>query len=242
MFIILKKELRSFFSSATGYIVIALFLLVTSLFLWVFPGQYNILESGYAQTDGLFELAPWLYLFLIPAITMRMFAEEKRTGTIELLYTRPLKKISIVLGKYFAGWILAALSLLPTIIYYFSIYYLADPVGNVDTGAFFGSFIGLFFLASVYVAIGIFASAITDNQIISFIAAVVMTVFLLYGFDLLASLFSSGKWASFSLSLGINSHYESMSRGVIDSRDVVYFLSTTTIFIFITERVISHKS
>ena len=239
MFTIFKKELRSFFSSATGYIVIGIFLLVTGLFLWVFPGQYNILESGYAQVDGLFVLAPWLYLFLIPAITMRMFAEEKRTGAIELLYTRPLKKISIITGKYFAGWTLVALSLLPTVVYYVSIYYLATPVGNVDSGAFWASFTGLLFLASVYVAIGIFASAITDNQIVSFIVAVAISAFLLYGFDLLASLFSSGNQASFVLSLGINSHYESMSRGVIDSRDVIYFLSTTVIFVFGTKTVIS---
>ena len=241
MFTIFKKELRSFFSSATGYIVIGIFLLVTGLFLWVFPGQYNVLESGYAQVDGLFVLAPWLYLFLIPAITMRMFAEEKRTGTIELLYTRPLKKISIIAGKYFAGWTLVALSLLPTVVYYFSIYYLATPVGNVDSGAFWASFIGLLFLASVYVAIGIFASAITDNQIVSFIVAVAISAFLLFGFDLLASLFSSGTQASFLLSLGINSHYESMSRGVIDSRDVIYFLSTTIIFIFGTRFIIKQK-
>jgi ABC-2 type transport system permease protein len=238
MIILLKKELRNFFSSATGYIVIGVFLLITSLFLWVFPGEYNILESGYAQTDGLFTLAPFLYLFLVPAVTMRMFAEEKRTGTIELLYTRPIKGIQIVLGKYLAGWLLVLFSLLPTLIYYVSVNFLAAPVGNVDSGAFWGSFIGLLFLASIYVAIGLFASAITDNQIVSFIVAVVLSFFLFYGFDLISGLISSGKWADFVASAGINAHYESMSRGVIDSRDVVYFLSTTAIFIFGTKLVI----
>lgn len=238
MIILLKKELQHFFSSATGYIVIGVFLLITSLFLWIFPGEYNILESGYAQTDGLFTLAPFLYLFLVPALTMRMFAEEKRTGTIELLYTRPIKGLHIVLAKYLAGWILVLFSLLPTIIYFFSVYYLADPVGNVDTGAFWGSFIGLLFLASIYVAIGLFASAITDNQIVSFITAVVFSFFFFYGFELFSGLISSGKWADMVSSLGINYHYESMSRGVIDSRDIVYFLSTTAIFIFSTKLVI----
>jgi ABC-2 type transport system permease protein len=238
MIILLKKELQHFFSSATGYIVIGVFLLVTSLFLWVFPGEYNILESGYAQTDGLFTLAPFLYLFLVPALTMRMFAEEKRTGTIELLYTRPIKGLHIVLAKYLAGWILVLFSLLPTIIYFFSVYYLADPVGNVDTGAFWGSFIGLLFLASIYVAIGLFASALTDNQIVSFITAVLLSFFFFYGFELFSGLISSGKWADIVSSLGINYHYESMSRGVIDSRDVVYFLTTTAIFIFSTKLII----
>ena len=238
MIILLKKELRSFFSSATGYIVIGVFLLITSLFLWIFPGEYNILESGYAQVDGLFTLAPFLYLFLVPALTMRMFAEEKRAGTIELLYTRPIKELHIVLGKYFSGWLLVLFSLLPTIIYFFSVYYLAEPFGNIDTGAFWGSFIGLLFLASIYVAIGLFASAITDNQIVSFIVAVVLSFFFFYGFELFSGLITSGKWADIVSSLGINSHYESMSRGVIDSRDVVYFLSATAIFIFSTKLVI----
>ncbi len=236
MIVLLKKELSSFFSSATGYIVIGVFLLFTGLFLWVFPGEYNILDSGYAQLDGLFSLAPWLFLFLVPALTMRMFAEEKRTGTIELLYTKPITKLSIVLGKYLAGVILVILSLIPTIIYFFTVYKLSEQ--GVDSGAFWGSFIGLFFLASIYVAIGVFSSAISSNQIVSFIVAVIICFVVYLGFDFIGSLFSSGKTITFISNLGINAHYESMSRGVIDSRDVVYFLSASALFIFGTKILI----
>jgi ABC-2 type transport system permease protein len=238
MIVLLKKELRSFFSSATGYIVIGVFLLITGLFLWVFPGEYNIIESGYAQLDGLFSLAPWLYLFLVPAVTMRMFSEEKRNGTFEFLYTKPLTELEIVLGKYFAGVILVMLSLIPTIIYYFSVFYLAEPLGNVDSGAFWGSFVGLFFLATIYVSIGLLSSSISDNQIISFLLAMLLCFLFYTGFDLVGSLFSSGKINSAISAFGINSHYESMSRGVIDSRDVIYFLSVSALFIFTTKWVI----
>lgn len=238
MFVLLKKELSSFFSSATGYIVIGVFLLITGLFLWIFPGEYNILESGYAQLDGLFALAPWLYLFLVPAITMRSFAEEKRTGTIELLHTKPISPLGIVVGKYLSGVLLVMFSLIPTIIYFLSVYYLAEPLGNVDTGAFWGSFIGLFFLATIYVAIGIFSSAITDNQIVSFILAMTLCFVFFLGFDFIASLFSSGKIIEIISTFGINAHYESMSRGVIDSRDVVYFICVTIFILFFTKKIV----
>jgi ABC-2 type transport system permease protein len=215
-------------------------LLLTGLFLWVIPGQYNIIDAGYANVDGLFYLAPWLFLFLCPAVTMRLFAEEKQTGTWELLVTKPLSRLQLVLGKYFAGWILVALALLPTLIYYFSVSYLAEPVGNVDSGAFWGSFIGLFFLALVYVAIGTFSSSLSNNQIISFVVALVLSFFFYYGFDLLASFFTSGQAIQYLESVGINSHYKSMSRGVIDSRDVIYFVGVSVIFILATVRKIKN--
>jgi ABC-2 type transport system permease protein len=240
MISIFRKELRSFFSNATGYIVIGIFLLLTGLFLWVIPGQYNIIDAGYANVDGLFYLAPWLFLFLCPAVTMRLFAEEKQTGTWELLVTKPLSRLQLVLGKYFAGWVLVALALLPTLIYYFSVSYLAEPVGNVDSGAFWGSFIGLFFLAGVYVAIGTFSSSLSNNQIISFVVALVLSFFFYYGFDLLASFFTSGQAIQYLESIGINSHYKSMSRGVIDSRDVIYFVSVSVIFILATVKKIKN--
>jgi ABC-2 type transport system permease protein len=224
MFSILKKELRVFFSNATGYIVIGIFLILTGLFLWVIPGEYNMLDSGYANVDGLFYLAPWLFLFLCPAVTMRLFAEEKQTGTWELLVTKPVSKLHITLGKYFAGWMLVTLALLPTLLYYFSVWYLAEPMGNVDSGAFWGSFIGLLFLAAVYVAIGTFSSSLSNNQIISFVVAVVLSFFFYYGFEVIASFFSSGQSIQVIETLGIHSHYKSMSRGVIDSRDVLYFV------------------
>lgn len=240
MISIFRKELRSFFSNATGYIVIGIFLLLTGLFLWVIPGQYNIIDAGYANIDGLFYLAPWLFLFLCPAVTMRLFAEEKQTGTWELLVTKPLSRFQLVLGKYFAGWVLVALALLPTLIYYFSVSYLAEPVGNVDSGAFWGSFIGLFFLALVYVAIGTFSSSLSNNQIISFVVALVLSFFFYYGFDLLASFFTSGQVIQYLESVGINSHYKSMSRGVIDSRDLIYFVGVSVVFILATVRKIKN--
>jgi len=234
MFTIFKKELRTFFSNATGYIVIALFLTLTGLFLWVIPGEYNIPDAGYANVDGLFYLAPWLFLFLCPAVTMRLFAEEVQTGTWELLVTKPVSRMQIVLGKYLAGLVLVSLAILPVLIYYFSVSSLAEPAGNVDSGAFWGSFIGLFFLAAVYVAIGTFSSSLSGNQIISFVAAVVISFFAYYGFEVLTGFFTSGQSIQLLDSLGIHAHYKSMGRGVIDSRDLLYFSIASSIFLYAT--------
>jgi len=234
MFTIFKKELRTFFSNATGYIVIGIFLILTGLFLWVIPGEYNILDAGYANVDGLFYLAPWLFLFLCPAITMRLFAEEVQTGTWELLVTKPLSKMQIVLGKYLAGLVLVSSAILPVLIYYFSVSTMAEPAGNVDSGAFWGSFIGLFFLAAVYVAIGTFSSSLSGNQIISFVVAVVLSFFAFYGFEVLTGFFTSGQSVQLLDSLGIHAHYKSMSRGVIDSRDLLYFIIASSIFLYAT--------
>lgn len=224
-----------------GYIVIGVFLVITSLFLWVFKGEYNILGSGYANLDGLFLLAPWLYLFLVPAITMRLFAEEKRNGTLELLLSHPISRMSIVLSKYFAGVLLVVFSLIPTLVYFLSVWILGDPMGNIDTGGTWGSYIGLLFLAGVYVSIGVFASSLTDNQIISFIIAAVLSFTFFYGFDMLSMMWTDGTTQTFVSSWGISSHYESMSRGVIDSRDVIYFAIIITAFVSATKLVIEHK-
>jgi ABC-2 type transport system permease protein len=231
MFSIYKKELGAFFSNATGYIVTGIFLLLTGLFLWVIPGDFNILESGYANADGLFVLAPWLFLFLCPAVCMRLFAEERQTGTWELLVTKPLSRLQLVLGKYFAGLTLVILALLPTAIYYFTVGYIAEPIWNVDAGAFWGSFIGLVLLAAVYAAIGTFASSLSKNQIVAFIVAVVVCFFMFYGFDLLSAFFIKGESNQFIENLGIGAHYKSISRGVIDSRDVAYSVLTVMIFL-----------
>lgn len=238
MWVLYKKELQRFFNTAMGYIVIAVFLLITGLFLWVFRGEYNILESGYANLDGLFVLAPWLYLFLAPAVTMQLFADEQDKGTIELLYTKPVRKISIVFGKFFAGFTLMLIALLPTLLWYVSVLLLAEPVGNVDSGAFWGSFIGLVFLAGTYVAIGVFASALSKNQLVAFVVAVILCFVFLYGFELAAMLFSSGSVADVVERFGINAHYQSMSRGVLDSRDILYFLSLQCLFIVFTHEKI----
>ncbi len=242
MFSLLKKEITSFFGSLTGYVVVFVFLLATSLFLWVFPGNYNILEGGYASLDGLFSLAPWVYLFLVPAVTMRLFAEEKRLGTMEVLLTRPLSVFRIVLAKYLAGLLLVTISLLPTLVYFFSVYSLGNPVGSIDTGGTWGAFIGLFFLAAIYVAIGLFASALTDNQIFSFILAIGLSFLAYLGFDLVGSMQLPSAIQQLIIGFGINEHYNSISRGVVDSRDLVYFLTTIFLFLFLTSRIIHfHK-
>ena len=234
MFSILKKEFSSFFSNATGYIVIGIFLTLTGLFLWVIPGEYNVFDNGYANLDGLFYLAPWLFMFLCPAVTMRLFAEEKQTGTWELIITKPISKSQIVLGKYLAALLLVLTALLPTLIYYFSISNLAEPAGNVDSGAFWGSFIGLIFLAASYVAIGTFASSLSKNQIVSFVLAIVISFFFYYGFEVLTSFITSGQSIQILDTLGIHAHYKSMSRGVIDSRDLLYFIVLSSGFLAAT--------
>lgn len=235
MFTLFKKEINSFLSSLIGYIVIIVFLLINSLFLWVFPLDFNIFDYGYASIDGLFMLAPIVFLFLIPAITMRLFADEKKSGTIELLVTKPISDLQIIFSKYFAGLILVLLSLIPTLVFFFSVYKLGFPPGNIDIGGTWGSYIGLFFLAAVFVSIGLFSSSLTDNQIVSFIVAVFLCGFAYIGFEFIYSLELFGSIDLFIKSLGINAHYISMSRGVIDTRDLMYFLSLITIFIILTK-------
>ena len=234
MYSLLLKEIKIFFGSLTGYLAIVVFLLLSSLFLWVFPGNYNIPDNGYATLEGFFSLAPWLYLFLIPAITMRFFAEEKRTGTLEVLLVRPLSDLRLISAKFMAGLVLVLFSLFPTLLWFLSVYLLGNPVGSIDTGATWGSFFGLFFLAAIYLAIGIFASSLTDNQIISFILAVALSFIFYLGFDFIASagipylLEQVFEW------LSMNNHYMSASRGVIDLRDVVYFTGMTILFLWFT--------
>ncbi len=240
MWSLYRKEIASFFSSVTGYLVASVFLVLTGLFLWVIPGQMNILFGGYASLDSLFYLAPWLYLFLVPAVTMRLFADEKRTGTMELLYTRPISEWHIVMAKYLAGFTLVVISLLPTLVYFYSVIQLGNPVGNIDYGGTWGSFIGLLFLSGIYVAIGIFCSSLTDNQIVSFIMAVVLSFVFYYGFEALSQMVS-GSSQSLIVFMGIDEHYQSMSRGVLDSRDVLYFLSMITFFLYLNRTVLSSK-
>lgn len=241
MLTLLIKEISSFLNSLIGYIVITVFLLINGLFLWVFQGNFNILDYGYAGLDGMFMIAPFVFLFLIPAITMRSFAEEKRTGTIEMILTKPLTDFQIILSKYFAGLILVIFSLLPTLIYFFSVYQLGLPKGNIDMGGMWGSYIGLLFLGASFVAIGTFSSTLTDNQIISFIVAVFLCGFLYIGFEFIYSLSLFGKVDLFILSLGINAHYNSISRGVIDTRDVIYFLSIIVMFILLSKFMLERR-
>lgn len=234
MFAIFKKEISGFFSSLTGYIAATFFLVVNGLVIWVFPGSMNVLDSGYSTLETLFTIAPWVFIFLVPAITMKTFAEEKKNGTIELILTRPISDIKLVLGKYFASVLLVLMILIPSLIFFLSIYLLGSPVGNIDTGGTWGSFIGLFFLAAGYAAIGVFASSFTDNQIVSFLLAIVISLFIFSGFDAIASLGIFSDFKYFLVQLGINEHYSSMSRGVIDTRDVVYFVCLSSLFIIAT--------
>lgn len=236
------KEIKSFFNSLTGYLVIIAFLLINSLFMWVFDTSMNLLEGGYASLDTLFIMAPWVFLMLIPAVTMRSFSEEKRTGTLDLLLIRPLTEIQIITAKYLAALTLIILALLPTLVYYLSVVSLGNPVGNIDKGGTWGSYIGLLMLACSYAAIGIFCSSLTDNLVVSFLLAAFLCLFICYGFEQVGSLISMGEAGKLILSLGITEHYKSMSRGVVDTRDVVYFVALTLIFILMTRnRLESHK-
>lgn len=241
MYILFLKEIRSFFNSLTGYIAIAVFLLLNSFFIWILPGEMNVLDGGIATLDTLFIMAPWFFLILIPAITMKLFAEEKRLGTIELLLTRPISDLKIILAKYLAGLTLVLFSLIPTLVFYYSVYQLGDPKGSLDAGGTWGSYIGLFFLAAVYVAIGVFSSSLTDNQIISLIISMILSFFFYYGFDAISELMSSYSTQEFIMSLGINDHYFSISRGVVDSRDIIYFLSIIAVFVFLTKLVLESR-
>jgi ABC-2 type transport system permease protein len=241
MFALYRKEISSFLNSLIGYIVIVVFLAIISLFMWVFPGEMNILDAGYANIDTLFIIAPWVFMFLVPAITMRSFADERKSGTIELLLTRPLSDFQIVMAKYLAGVTLVLLSLIPTLVYYISVHLLGNPPGNIDTGGMWGSYIGLFFLASGFVAVGVFSSSITENQIISFIVAVFLCFFFYLGFDSISNLALFGKVDAFIIQLGIQEHYISMSRGVIDTRDMVYFISLAAFFLLLTKTVLESR-
>ena len=242
MFALFTKEINSFLNSLIGYVVIIVFLLSVGLFMWVFPGtDFNVLENGYATIDPLFLIAPWVFMFLIPAITMKSFAEEKKSGTIEILFTKPLTELQIITAKYLSGVVLVLFSLLPTLVYYYSVSQLGSPPGNIDEGGMWGSYIGLLFLGSAYVAIGIFASSLTDNQIISFIIAIFLCFVIYIGFSSLSSLALFGKADLFVDQLGIQAHYISMSRGVLDTRDIIYFISLTALFIFLTKTVLESR-
>jgi len=241
MLSIFIKELKSFFSSLTGYIAAIVFLTTTGLVLWIIPGNLNILDGGVASLDSLFAIAPWVFLFLVPAITMRSFADEKKSGTIELILTRPVSDTAIVTGKFLAAFVLVIVLLLPTLIYYYSVYKLGNPVGNIDVGGTWGSFIGLLLLAAIYAAIGIFASTITDNSIVAFLLAVVFSLFVYTGISSLASFNSFSGIKQVLLNLSIVEHYSSLSRGVIDSRDVIYFVSVTLLFLIFARTIIESR-
>ena len=241
MFALYKKEISNFISSLIGIMVIVVFLLITGLFLWVFQSDFNILNFGYANLDSLFILAPWVFLFLVPAVTMRSFAEENRTGTIEMLLTKPLSDWQIIMAKFLASVTLVLLALLPTVVYYISVYRLGLPVGNLDSGGILGSYIGLFLLSASFAAIGIFCSSVTNNQILAFILSVFLCGFMYIAFEFIFSLSLFGSIDLFIQRLGMSAHYSSISRGVIDTRDILYFLSVIALFLSMTKLVLASR-
>lgn len=241
MLSIFYKEINTFFSSLIGYITMAVFLVVMGLFVWVFPDT-SVLSYEYATLDYFFTTAPWILMFLIPAVTMRSFSEEINTGTIELLTTRPLSDWQIVLGKFFAALVLAIVCIIPTLIYYVSIYMLGAETGNIDTGATNGSYIGLLLLGGAFVSIGLFTSSLTSNQIVAFLGAVFLCFFFYSAFDFLSRLdVFFAKVDDIIENIGILSHYNSISRGVLDTRDLVYFFSFTGAFLFLTKLAIESR-
>lgn len=240
MYAVFKRELFSFLSSMVAYITIGVFLLVSGLLLWFFPDT-SLLDYGYADLTGFFSLVPYLFMFLIPAITMRSFAEERREGTYELLITRPITVWQIVIAKYLSSLLLVLFSLIPTVIYYYSISKLGFPEGNIDTGAVIGSYIGLFLLGAAFTSIGLFASALTKNQVIAFVICAALCAFAFLGFDYSSQLISLQNIEGLISGLGINQHYNSISRGVLDTRDLIYFITFSVLFLLFTKLVIGGK-
>jgi ABC-2 type transport system permease protein len=229
---LLLREIKSFFGSPIGYLVIAIFLLLNGLFLWVFEGDFNILNSGFADMSPFFTISPWIFIFLIPAVTMRSFSDEKKQGTIELLFTKPLSIWEIVNGKFFGALLLIILALIPTITYVVVLSAFGNPEGNIDMGSTLGSYFGLLFLIAGYTSVGIFTSTLSDNQIVAFIVSVFLCFIFYFGFEGIAGF--AGSLSGFVASLGMDYHFKSMSRGVLDTRDIIYFLSVTIAFLSFT--------
>ncbi len=229
---IVLREIKSFFGSPIGYLVIAVFLIGNGLFLWVFEGEYNILNSGFADLSPFFTLAPWILIFLIPAVTMRSFSDEKKQGTLELLLTKPLSIWQIVNGKFIGSLLLIVMAIIPTLIYVKVISDLGMPEGNIDMGSTIGSYFGLLFLIAAYSAIGIFTSTLSENQIVAFIVSVFLCFFFYFGFESLATILPN--FQSLIAPFGMQDHFKSMSRGMIDTRDVIYFASITFLFLSFT--------
>ena len=225
------KEIKSFLSSVIGYVFILIFLFTSGLFHWVISFSTNLLEGAESDMIPFFNLSPMIFLILIPAITMRSIAEERKNGTIELLFTRPVSDLNVILSKYFAGVTLLIIALIPTLFFYFSMHFLGSPIGVIDDGATLTSYLGLILLGSTFVAVGIFCSALTSSQIVAFIMAMFFCWFLYDGLNLLGSFNLMGDFDYIIRYLGITYHYDSIKRGVVDSSDIIYFLSLIVLFI-----------
>lgn len=240
MFNIYRKEINSFLSSLIAYIVIIVFLVVMGLLVWVFP-ETNVIDYGYAEMDVFFNMAPFVLMFLVPAITMKMLAEESSSGTIEILLVKPVTKFQIILGKYLAALTLVVVAILPTTVYYISLYQLSIPFGNVDTAGIAGSYIGLLLLSSVFCALGILTSALTKNQVVAFIVSTFMSFILFSGLNSLAGI---NVWSDLSLplsKLSLEFHYNALGKGLLDSRDIIYFLSVVTVLLYFSKLSLAYK-
>jgi ABC-2 type transport system permease protein len=234
MFAIFSKEIKQFFSSLIGYIAVGVFLALVGFLVWFSPDT-NILDSGYATMDYFFSIAPFILMLLIPAVTMRSFSEEIQTGTIELLSTKPITDIAVIMGKFMAALALVAIAILPTVIYFYTIWQLASPVGNVDTGGTLGSYFGLLFLSAVFISVCLFTSSLTRSQIVAFLGGVAICFVIFYGIEGISKLGSLYAHNDYTVEqLGLYAHYQSMGRGILDTRDVVYFLSVITLFTMLT--------
>ena len=233
MLAILNKELRSYFASPIAYLVIGLFLVLSGLFLWVFKGAYNVFDNGFSDLSSFFLLAPWLFLFIIPAIGMKSFAEERKLGTLELLFIKPTSTLAIVMGKFLGIFLLLLFALTPTLLYVYSIGELGITTANYDLGIVIGSYFGLLFLVASYCAISIFCSSITENQVVAFILAVVICLFFYYGFQGISTLFPNQN-VLWIVNLGMQAHFNNVAKGIIDTKDLIYFCSISFFFIYIT--------
>lgn len=229
MFALFFKEIKSFFTSILGFVIVGVFFVLTGLFLWVLKG--NLFEVGRSTLQSFFDLAPLLFLILIPAITMRMFAEERRSGTIELLFTQPISDIKLITAKFLACEFLLIVALLPTLVYFWSIWSLGLPASKIDVGATWCSYLGLFLLGTIFVSIGMFASSITRNQIVAFILALLLCFLMHYGFNFIYDLGFLGSAGYVVKKIGIEHHYSYISMGVIDSRDIIYYITVSFLFL-----------
>ena len=229
---ILLREIKSFFGSPIGYMVVAIFLILNGLFLWVFEGDFNILNSGFADLNPFFTLAPWILIFLIPAVTMRSFSDEKKQGTIELLLTKPLSIWEITTGKFFGAFVLIVLALVPTLVYVWIVWIFGAPEGNIDMGSTLGSYFGLLFLIASYCAIGIYTSTLSENQIVAFLLSVFLCFAFYFGFEGISN-YATG-FEEVVSKIGMDYHFKSMSRGVLDTRDILYFVSVAFLFLSFT--------
>ena len=242
MMAIFKKELHSFFNAPIGYLIILIFLILNGLFLWVFRGEFNIFDYGFADLSNFFLLLPLVFLFLIPAITMRSFSEEKKLGTLELLLIKPISKTKIVLGKFLGVFVVGLTALLPTLVYVFAISDLGIIPGNYDFGVMLGSYFGTILLMALYSAIGIHASSLSDNQIFAFILGAVLCFLMFYGPEAISTLVSDGSTQQFIKNIGAKANFEDISKGVLDTRNILYFLSLTVFFIFLAVFRLSHQN